>query len=462
MYYFCKRRYTVFTILILYPILVLPQSKVYSLNELVDSAMHYLPLFKQKQAVVNSYQSSVIDVRHSYLPQLKINDQVNVGTDNSIAGAYLPLGVNPSVSAGVRDANIYQPASGNIAVLHSEYELADFGQKNAAINYAEANVRAEEADLQRLLYEAKIEIARLYFNLLKQEYRLNTDSENINRYQNIYSVIKALALSGIRPGSDTSLSRAELSKAIITYNQTLGGVNSLRQQIAYWCGIDATRIQADTSALHSSQDYGAAINVPIDTIHHPFIDFYVKQEQVLLSNEKLISRSYLPKVLLAASSWARGSSIQYDDQFKSVSTGFGYQRFNYMAGIAVTYDLFNGIHKRDKLATSHFQTLASDYALHQEELTLNNASLQADRALETAANNLKEMPIQLQSAKDVYGQKIAQYKAGLINLIDLTNASFVLYRSQIDYIETFSDWYLAMLDKASATGTLDSFIQSIK
>jgi outer membrane protein TolC len=435
---------------------------MYSLNELVDSAMHYLPLFKQKQAIVSGYQASVIDVRHSYLPQLNINDQVNVGSDNSLAGAYLPLGVNPSVSAGVRDANIYQPASGNIAVLHSEYELADFGLKNAAINYAEANVKAEEADLQRIMYQAKIEIGKLYFNLLKQEYRLHADSENINRYENIYNVIKALALSGIRPGSDTSLSKAELSKAIITYNQTEGELNSVKQELAYWCGLSARQIQVDTSAFHSFQNYKATVNVPVDTLHHPFIDFYARQEQVLLSNEKLISKSYLPKVLLAASSWARGSSIQYDDQFKSLSTGLGYQRFNYMAGVAVTYDLFNGIHRRDKLAASHFETLASDYALRQEELSLTNASLQADRALETAANNLNEMPVQLRAAKDVYGQKIAQYKAGLINLIDLTNASFVLYRSQIDYIETFGDWYLAMLDKASATGTLDSFIQSIK
>jgi outer membrane protein TolC len=275
-------------------------------------------------------------------------------------------------------------------------------------------------------------------------------------------VIKALALSGIRPGSDTSLSLAELSKAIITYNQTLGDLNSLKQQLAYWCGIDAIHIQADTSAFHSFESYPRSTNVPIDTIHHPFIDFYVKQQQVLISNERLISKSYLPKVLLAASSWARGSSIQYDDQFKSLSTGVGYQRFNYMAGIAVTYDLFNGIHKRDKLAATHFQTVAGDYALRQEKLSLNNASLQADRALQTAADNLREMPVQLQSARDVYAQKIAQYKAGLINLIDLTNASFVLYRSQIDYVETYGDWYLAMLDKASATGTLDSFIQSIK
>jgi len=46
-------------------------------------------------------------------------------------------------------------------------------------------------------------------------------------------------------------------------------------------------------------------------------------------------------------------------------------------------------------------------------------------------------------------------------LVDLTNASFVLYRSQTDYIETISDWYLAQVDKAEATGNLVQFINSI-
>jgi outer membrane protein TolC len=458
---FCKGRYAVF-IIILFPFLVSAQQKLYSLNELIDSASHYLPLLMEQKAVVNSYNAIIMDARHSFLPQLKFNDQVNVGSDNSLAGAYLPLGVTPSVSAGVREENIYQPVSGNIAVLYSEYELADFGLKNARINNAKANADVQQADLQRILYEMKIEISRLYFHLLKDQYRLNADSENISRYENIYSVIKALAVSGIRPGSDTSLSKAELSKAKINYNQTVGDFNSLKQQLAYWCGINADLIQTDTSALHSFGSYSQPTNIPVDTLNHPLIDFYIKQKQAFLSNEKLISKSYLPKILLAGSTWARGSSIEYNDQFKSLGSGFGYQRYNYMAGVALTYDLFNGIHKRDKLAISRFQTQASDYALKQEQLSLINSSLQANNALQTAENNLKELPVQLQSAKDVYQQKIAQYKAGLINLIDLTNASFVLYRSQTDYIETLGDWYLARLDKASATGTLDSFIQSIK
>ena len=462
MFAFCKGRRASLIVVLWLPLVISAQSRTYSLRELINSAARHLPLLKEKEASVNSYKAVITDTRHQFLPTMRINDQVNLGTANSLAGAYLPFGVNPSVSAGVRDQNDWRTATGNLAVLYSEYELADFGLKSARIDNAIAYANVEQADFERILYQTKLEVSRLYFNLLKDQFKLAADSENIRRYQAIYTVIKALSLSGIRPGSDTSLSKAELSKAIINYNQTLGELVTLKQELAYWSGIDAVDLQTDTSALHSFSNYQSPVGLPIDTIHNPLIDFYVKQRTAFLSNETLIRKSYLPKILLAGSTWARGSGIQYDDKYGSFSDGLGYQRFNYMVAIGVTYDLFNSIHKRDRLTIGKFQTQASEFALRQEQLSLSNASLQADNALQTAINNLRELPVQLQSAKDVYEQKMAQYKAGLITLIDLTNASFVLYRSQTDYIETMSDWYLASLDKAAAIGNLDSFIQSIK
>jgi outer membrane protein TolC len=139
----------------------------------------------------------------------------------------------------------------------------------------------------------------------------------------------------------------------------------------------------------------------------------------------------------------------------------GYQRFNYLAGITFTYNLLNGLYKKDKLAINRYQSEAGKYEWQQQKLALVSAARQADNTLEAVQANLGEMPVQLQSAEAAYQQKLAQYRAGIISLIDLTNATFVLYRSQTDYIETLSDWYLAQLEKAAASGNLTQFIQSI-
>jgi outer membrane protein len=100
--------------------------------------------------------------------------------------------------------------------------------------------------------------------------------------------------------------------------------------------------------------------------------------------------------------------------------------------------------------------------LKQQEISLASAGRQAQNSIDISEKNLSELPIQYKSAVDTYNQKIAQYKAGIITLIDLTNAAFVLDRSLNDYAGTMGDWWLAQLDKAIATGSLTAFIQSIQ
>jgi outer membrane protein TolC len=204
------------------------------------------------------------------------------------------------------------------------------------------------------------------------------------------------------------------------------------------------------------------LNAPGDTTVNPLINYYANLSKLYMSNERLISKSYLPKIYLTAASWARGSSIAYDDQYKSVADGLGYQRFNYLAGVSFQYDLFNGIHKKDRLKTFGFEKDATDLELKQQQISLASAERQAQNSIDIAEKNLQELPIQYQAAVDTYNQKIAQYKAGIITLIDLTNAAFVLDRSLNDYAETTGSWYLAQLDKAIATGRLAGFIQSIQ
>ena len=192
------------------------------------------------------------------------------------------------------------------------------------------------------------------------------------------------------------------------------------------------------------------------------LEYYHKQKALYHSEEALVKKSFLPKITLAGGGWGRGSSIQYNDDYKSLGTGLGLQRFNYAAGIAITYDIMNIVHRRDKLSVTRFQSEGARDDLEMQRQSLSNDNAIADEAIKTAEKNLQELPIQLQAATDAYEQKVAQYKAGIINLVDLTNASFVLYASQLNYADTLNDWYIANLDKAAATGNLDLFIQSIK
>jgi outer membrane protein TolC len=440
----------------------------YSLPALIDSAQRHLPVLNQKKALVEAAKAGVRDAKDAWLPTSWIGDEVLVGSDNSMPGSYYSFGLIPSVSAGINPANSSQAAGGNMAFLFNEYDLVTFGLKRATIRRAEAGEHLSQADLDRELYLIKWQIARLYLNIRKSQLQLGIDSENVNRYAALYAVIRAITLSGIRPGADSALAMAELSGARTAYNNTYGQGRQLYEELSYFTGLPSGGIVVDTSRIRDNLRTGPGaasaglISPDTGRAPNPLTEYFAREQELYRQTETLVNKSYLPKIMLTGITWARGSSIDYQGKYGPVPDGWGYQRYNYLAGLTITYNLFNEVHRRDKEAIARDETAASGYGLQQQQLELQNVGNKAEQGILTAVKNLAELPIQIAAAQDAFNQKTAQYKAGIINLVDLTEASFVLYRAKSDYVSAISDWLSYNLDKAAATGNLDLFITSIQ
>jgi outer membrane protein TolC len=432
----------------------------------VDSASRHLPLLLEKQALVQSAEAGIKEARDAFLPQVNAVEELSAGSANDLEGPFLTIpGVIHPIGGGINATSNYQAVTGNMASLYGQYELVNFGLRGAQVANARAFVGFTQADLEKERYQVKWEIGRIYFAIQKNRNQLAVDSEDIRRYQSMYEVSRALTGSGVNPGVDSSLARAGLSRTRINYNEAMGALRRLQLQLAYLTGISQPEIAADTAIGGAEALVEAAAGLGGDSaaaLNNPLADYFAKQKLQYNAEQELARKSYLPKIILAGGGWARGSSIQYQNDYKSPAEGLGYQRLNYLGGIGITYDLFNGVHKRDRVSVLNGQVAAADYALQQQELSLRNQELQADESIRTAKANLGELPLQLKAATDAYNQKLAQYKAGVINLVDLANASFELFSAQSDYITTINDWYMASLDKAAAAGRLDRFIQTVK
>ena len=483
----CKRAAGCFVQIILPMLLACSVSAqratTYTLSDLVDSASRHLPLLLEKQALVQSAQAGIKEARDAFLPQVNAVEELSAGSANDLEGPYLAIpGIIHPIGGGINATSNYQAVTGNMASLYGQYELVNFGLRGARVASAKAFVGFTQADLEKERYQVKWEIGRIYFAIQKNRNQLAVDSEDMRRYQSMYEVSRALTGSGVNPGVDSSLARAGLSRTRINYNEALGALRRLELQLGYLTGIEAPEITVDTAiraegALVEAGDREAGRGcdgrrgglrgdgMAGDTavaLSNPLADYFAKQKLQYSAEQELARKSYLPKIILAGGGWARGSSIQYQNDYKSPTEGLGYQRLNYLGGIGITYDLFNGVHKRDRVSVLNGQVAAADYALQQQELSLRNQELQADESIRTARDNLGELPLQLKAASDAYNQKLAQYKAGVINLVDLANASFELFSAQSDYITTINEWYTASLDKAAAAGRLDQFIQTVK
>ncbi len=438
------------------------QAPAYRLSALLDSTRGHLPILMAKRAALNSARAGVSDARHSILPQLNIGSQWDLATDNAIPGSYFPLGVTPSTQSGVRSAGRSDLASGNVTAAYGQMELLNFGLTRARVDNAEAQVGVGQADLDRQLYLAEADVARLFFDLAKAQSRLSVEQQNVARYEEVFRIQRALTSSGIRAGVDSSLAKAELSRARSSLNLATGAIGQLRVQLAALTGITSNRLVIDTTGLrYVAAGADSAVRMAASD-SHPLLDYYLRQQEARRTDERLADKNYLPKVLIGGGTWTRGSSITATDDYGPLNSGFGMQRINYGLGVAVTYDVIGLVHRNDRMEVTRWLTEAADFELQQQQLNLLAAASRADEAIRTSETNLAEFPIQVQAAQDAYAQEVAQYQAGLINLIDLTNAAFVLYRSQSDYIAAVNDSYVARLDKAVASGTLDDFIHSLR
>lgn len=439
------------------------QVATYSLAQLADSAKSHLPVIRQKQALLNSAKANVRDAKNTFIPKFTVGDELTIASANDLTGTYLPInGIFRATSGAIRADNNYKAQTGNIASVYAEYELVNFGLRGAKVDNAIAYADLQQADFNKELYILKLQVSKLYFTYLKALYQLRIDQQNIQRYQGIKNIIGALTGSGIKAGVDSSLAKAELSKIRVNYNQREGTMRQLQQQLSFYTGIPAAQLKIDTLRKDDQVNATRLFSKMTDTLSNPLIAYFNKQQELYKTAENLVKKSYLPKIVLAGGGWGRGSSIQFNDDYRSLGTGLGLQRFNYAAGVGISYDLSNIIHRRDKVAVNRYQSQAAGFEMEQQKQVLKNANEQALQSIITAERNLTELPQQLQAATDAYNQKVAQYKAGVINLIDLNNAAFILYSAQQNYVDSLNDWYLANLDKAASTGNLDLFIQTIK
>ncbi|HEY0297800.1 MAG TPA: TolC family protein [Arachidicoccus sp.] len=435
-------------------------SQCYSLQQLIELSKKYTPSIRQTEALVNAAKANVSDIKHQALPFVKFNAQASLGSANSVNGNYFPMGVVPSTSGSNTSEQNNRPVLGDLATLYSEYDFYNFGLNKARNRNAEAEAALEKAALDKDEYQLGIDLAKLYFNILTYQNLQDIDERNVRRYTTIDTIIQSLAKAGIKPGADLFQANAELANAKISLNKTKAQLREALQTLSTYTGICIDSLNINNRILDSNIVFNNPLHDSSEA-YNPILNYYKSNNEYLISNAMLLKKSYLPKFTLIASTWGRASSLNLDLQTEALSKGFGFQRYNYAAGVAFVYDFMDALHKKDKLAEYKYELQAGQEAYNQQKLNFQEADAQADLQLKLVMDNLQQLSVQRKSARAVYADKEAQYKAGLVTLIDLTNASFVLYRSQVDYLDAVDDWYAASLSKAIATGSLNNFIQSI-
>jgi outer membrane protein TolC len=422
-----------------------------TLKDLLNRVDQKAPGLIADSSAIAIKQAQAIEIRSNWLPNLKLNYQTDIGTNNNTAGGYFGFGIIPSNSRGVRTQSNTSAVLTNLGIAAFDWEVYNFGAYAAQNKVAGSDITVQQNQFQQSKYQLEAYTIGGYLQLLRLQDYLIIQSRNIERNQQIRRSIQSLAKSGVRPGVDTSIAEAELSKARLNYIELDNQFKQTQLQLSAISGLPYQGINPDTVAetrLISQTNVPELIGT--DTANHPIIKYFKSVVQNSRDREDRVKKQYNPKILLEAAAWGRGASVDANDQFNQLSNGFGFSRDNYLVGVGISYNLFDLRRRQLKLRTQRAETEYALHSLDEHRSLLNLGVSQADVELNTAKQRLIEIPDQLKAATAGYRQKLSLYNSGLTDIIELNAALNILYRAETDYAQARYSYITALFQKAVA------------
>ncbi|MCC8425561.1 TolC family protein [Mucilaginibacter sp. UR6-11] len=452
------KRYGCAALLLLLTTTVHAQQPV-NLKTLLNRVDQKAPALITDSAAITIRQAQAVETRNNWLPNLKISYQADVGSNNNTPGPYFSFGMVPSNSGGVRTVSNTDVALVNLGIVAADWEVYNFGAYSAQVKIANSDVSVEQNRFQQSKFQLQAYTIGNYLQLLRLQGFLAIQLRNIQRDREIGRSIQSLAKSGIRPGVDTSIAAAELSKARLNYIELNNQFKQVQLQLSAVSGLPYQSIVPDTLAVNRlAGEANIAALANADTANHPLINYYKSIVDNSMQREDLVKKQYNPRIMLEAAAWGRGASVDASSNFNSLNTGWGFNRDNYVVGVGITYNLFDLRRRALKLRT---QKTVTDYArrqLDEQRDALALSARQADEELNTARQRLLEIPNQLNAANAGYRQKLSLYRSGLTDIIELNAALNILYRAENDYVQAKYAYTAALFQKAITGNQVSSIL----
>ncbi len=430
-------------------------SQVLTMERAIEATLSQYPTLAAQRSALEAIRANARVVHDNRLPNVRLHDQIDVGTANGHSGSYFSLGLIVPTSGGRRAENRMDLASGNIALASMDWEVYNFGRFKAEDQLARTDIVVGESALEREQFGLRQFVITTYLDLLQLNQQLKIEQRNLARVDTVRRIITNLVRNGIKPGLDSSLVTVQFSKAKMAYWQVLENYQQALVQLATLTGRPAQTIQIDTTFQIERNPASFYSSTP--NALHPLLKYRENLIMRQSAEMDVIQKSALPRVSLLTAAWARGSSIDVENNYGSLGKGVLYTRANVLAGIAITVNLTDFRRSSNRLQLQQFRVKEANSQLAAEQLQLRNVMTASDSMMAVLQLELKEMPVALRSATAAYNQRLSRYNNGLENILGLTDALQLLVSVEKDYLITQNRAAKVRLQKAYATNNFDAF-----
>ncbi len=435
-----------------------------TLPEAIEAGIKNYPSVKVKVNYVAAARSLTRNARAEYLPNVIASAQNNYGTINGQFGPGAPIGVLGVASSGpVTSQQNWNAAFGALYIISTTWEAFTFGRVKSRIQQGVAQEKQNTADLEQEMFVHRVRVSSSYLNLLIAQQLVESAKSNLERTQTIQQTVRARTSSGLNAGVDSTLANAEVSRAKLSLLDFVTNEQTVQRQLAEFLGISTSEAFSPDTTLFMRVP--GIVNTPSSVNQNPQLAFYRTRIENANQVAKAIQKSIMPGVTLFGVYQARGSGFNYsynpevsNSYSRGYSDGTNPSRYNYVAGISLTWNLTSPVKIRQQVNAQRF--IATGYQNEYELLRnqLQNQLILSEQKIANTMQSAREVPVQYKAASDAYKQKSVLYKNGLATMVDLQQAMYVLNRAEIDRSVAYVNVWLALLQKAAASGDFNMFI----
>ncbi|TLV03073.1 TolC family protein [Dyadobacter luticola] len=438
-------------------------AQVLTLNNAVETGLNNYASIKAKNNYLSASKATVLQSKKEYLPNLNLSAQQDYGTVNGQNGPLYGLGLSVASSGLPLPQQNWNSAFGALYLTNVNWDFFAFGRARERINVSQMAVNRDESDLEQEKFQHCIRVAAAYLNLLAAQRLTRTWQNNLERAAALKTVVVTRAKNGLIPGVDSSLANAEVSNAKISITQARDFEQEQANNLARLMGITDQQFQLDT--LFFTRMPQSLADSAFKTQNHPLLKYYANRIAVSDQQAKYFHTLGMPTFSLFGVFQGRGagfSSTYASDQHaytQNYFEGIKPVRANYLLGIGATWNMTSILRVRQQVAAQSFisNALKEEYNLADQQL--KNQLILSENKIRNAFTNYQEAPVQVKSASDAYLQKSVLYKNGLSNIVDLTQALYILNRAETNRDIAVTNLWQAILLKAAAAGDFGVFLK---
>jgi len=444
-------------------------SQTLTLKEAVSSALTNYGTIKAKSSYLKASEASVKQASSVYLPNLSVAAQQAYGTANGQFGPVIAIGgLNAGSSGPPFLSQNWNAAFGGLYLANVSWDFFSFGRVRENVKVAQAQVIQDASDLDQEKFQQEVKVSGAYLSLLAAQRIKLSQEKNLQRAEALRGVVLARALNGLNPGVDSSQANAEVSSAKIALTNAINYEAEQARLLAELMGLPYQEFILDTIFINRIPASLYATG-PANEEQHPILKFYQSRINVSLQQEKYFDRFKYPVFSFVGVVQSRGAG--FDANYSQINPNAYTHNYwdgvkpttgNYLLGIGVTWNLTNPIRIHQQVAAQEWTSkgLQNEYELVSQQIKTQAAL--ADQKIKYAVANYHEAPIQMKAASDAYLQKSVLYKNGLTNIVDVTQALYILNRAETDRDISNNNVWQALLLKAAASGDFGLFENDIQ